>query len=202
MEQYNGSLTREQFMFREMRVVARLCKQGYTDEQIENAVIGDNLFQYPTERYIKGKCRVAMRRLKTISSSEYLLDCLAEGEIAEAKQAALVAMMCDSRLLAEFMLAVIGEKYRTLDTSLSQKDVNMYFERLCEQDEKVAQWSASTVKRIKSVLMNVLRENAYLEGLGSERLQMVMVSAAFASALRQAGLGYLLPAFNVLDVLD
>lgn len=199
MNRYNGALTREQFMFREMRVVAQLYKRGFTEEEILNAIIEENLFQYPTEREIKGKCKVALRRLSKITSSQYLLDALAEGGIAEAKQAALVAMMCDSRLLAEFMLEVIGEKYRALDFTLSRKDINLFFERLCEKDERPGQWSASTVKRIKSVLMNVLRENAYLERVGSERLEPVMVSEELKSALRQARLQMLLPAFNVLD---
>ena len=50
---YNGSLTREQFMFREMRIVARLYKNGLSNAEITDTVYRDNLFQYPTERVIK-----------------------------------------------------------------------------------------------------------------------------------------------------
>lgn len=199
MDQYNASLTREQFLFRELRLAAQLQKRGLTKEEILNAVVEENLFQYPTEREIKGKCKVALRRLDHISNSRFLLDILAEGRASEAKQAALVAMMCDSRLLAEFMVEVIGEKYRSLNMTLNHKDVNLFFDRLCERDEKVSRWSASTIKRIKSVLMNVLRENDYLEGIGSEILLPVMISDEFESALKQAGLKCFLPAFNVMD---
>ena len=45
---YNGSLTREQFMFREMRIVARLYKNGLSNAEITDTVYRDNLFQYPT----------------------------------------------------------------------------------------------------------------------------------------------------------
>lgn len=126
MGQYNGSLTREQFMFREMRMVAQLYKQGLDPSEIINTIVEENLFQYPTEREIKGKCRVALRRLALIADSETLLDELAEGTLREAKQAALVAMMCDSRLLADFMVEVVGEKYRQLDLTLTRKDLNLF----------------------------------------------------------------------------
>lgn len=199
MGQYNGSLTREQFMFREMRMVAQLYKQGLDPSGIINTVVEENLFQYPTEREIKGKCRVALRRLALIADSEALLDELAEGTLREAKQAALVAMMCDSQLLADFMVEVVGEKYRQLDLTLTRKDLNLFFARLSERDETVDGWSASTVQRIKSVLMNVLRETGYVEGIGSEELLPVLISESFETALRAAGLRRFLPAFNVLE---
>ena len=54
---YDGALTREQFMFLEMRKVAQMTIQGMTEEEILSRVYDDNLFQYPTQREIKSKCR-------------------------------------------------------------------------------------------------------------------------------------------------
>lgn len=198
MSYYKGSLTREQFMFREMRVTARLYSAGSSEEEIIAKIIQENLFQYPTERETRGKCRVALRRLGHISGSAFLLDALAEGSIEDARRVALVAMMCDSRLVAEFMVEVVGGKLGSLDRSLTQKDVNLFFAQLGQKDERVAMWSDATVKRIKSVLMNVLRETGYLEGKGSETLQPVLVSEEFETALKALGLKCLLPAFQVL----
>ena len=199
MAQYSGALTREQFMFREMRIVARLARQGLTQAEIAERVFRENLFQYPTEREIRGKCRAALKRLSCIEHSSALMKILADGALIEAKQAALVAMMAQSRLTAEFMTEVVGEKYRSLDMTLTQKDVRLFFDRLCERDEAVAGWSPSTVKRIRSVLMNVLRENGYLEKNGGETLCPVLISAEFEQALRDAGFQRFLPAFNVLN---
>jgi hypothetical protein len=53
---YNGSgaLTREQFLFYETRIIAKLlCDDGLTDEEAIEKVVNENLFQYPTERMIK-----------------------------------------------------------------------------------------------------------------------------------------------------
>lgn len=186
-------------MFNEMRVVARLKQSGLSDAEISEHVEGENLFQYPTERELKGKCKVALRRLQYISENTFLLETLAEGSVAEAKQVALVAMMCDSRLLAEFMILVVGDKYRLMDGTLTQKYVHLFFARICEEDDGAAAWSLSTVKKIKSVCLNVLRENGYLEKVGSETLLPAMISDEFASALKELGMQSFLPAFNVLD---
>ena len=59
---YDGALTREQFMFLEMRKVAQMTIQGMTEEEILSRVYDDNLFQYPTQRAIKSKCRACARR--------------------------------------------------------------------------------------------------------------------------------------------
>lgn len=68
---YSGALTREQFIFREMRIVTRLYKQGLPEAEIMERVFRENLFQYPTEREIKGKCKTALKRLRRIAGSGY-----------------------------------------------------------------------------------------------------------------------------------
>ena len=50
---YKASITREQFMFYEMRTTAKLMKTGIDDAQIIESIIADNLFQYPTEKSLK-----------------------------------------------------------------------------------------------------------------------------------------------------
>ena len=48
-----GSITREQFLFYEMRTTARLMREGLSDEEILKRIVEENLFQYPTEKTIK-----------------------------------------------------------------------------------------------------------------------------------------------------
>ena len=44
-----GSITREQFLFYEMRTTARLMREGLSDEEILKRIVEENLFQYSTE---------------------------------------------------------------------------------------------------------------------------------------------------------
>ena len=52
---HSGSLTREQFLFFEMRTTAKLMIEGLTDEEIYERIYSENLFQFPTEKSIIGK---------------------------------------------------------------------------------------------------------------------------------------------------
>lgn len=55
---YKAGITREQFLFHEMRTTAKLMNKGFNDEEIVNEIIEDNLFQYPTEKMIKNLAKV------------------------------------------------------------------------------------------------------------------------------------------------
>lgn len=48
------AITREQFLFHEMRTIAKLIIENKNNEEIINEVVNDNLFQYPTD-YIQKK---------------------------------------------------------------------------------------------------------------------------------------------------
>lgn len=197
---YNGGLTREQFMFNEMRITARLLSEGLSDQEVLERVYNENLFQYPTEKEIKSKCKACLKRLAYLKEIPELMEALTSGTISEAKQAALIAMMLQSRLLAEFMITVIGEKYRSLDMTMTKKDMNVFFSNLAQQDEGVAGWSEKTVNKIKVVIRNCLRETEYIPPEpGSETLLPVYMSEELVQVLKDAGLSSWLPAFNVID---
>ena len=46
---YIASLTREPFLFYEMRSTAKLMVEGNSDDEIVKEIAEQNLFQYPTE---------------------------------------------------------------------------------------------------------------------------------------------------------
>ena len=197
---YSGGLTREQFMFNEMRITARLLAEGLSDQEVLERVYDENLFQYPTEKEIKSKCKACLKRLAYLKEMPELMEALTNGTVSEAKQAALIAMMLQSRLLAEFMITVIGEKYRSLDMTITKKDMNIFFSNLAQQDDDVAGWSEKTVDRIKAVIRNCLKETEYIPpDPGSETLLPVYMSEELVQVLKDAGFSSWLPAFNVIN---
>ena len=197
---YSGGLTREQFMFNEMRITARLLAEGLSDQEVLERVYSENLFQYPTEKEIKSKCKACLKRLAYLKEMPELMEALTNGTVSEAKQAALIAMMRQSRLLAEFMITVIGEKYRSLDMTITKKDMNIFFSNLAQQDDDVAGWSEKTVDRIKAVIRNCLKETEYIPpDPGSETLLPVYMSEELVQVLKDAGFSSWLPAFNVIN---
>ena len=192
---YNGSLTREQFLFHEMKITAGLLCEGCSDEETLERIIEDNLFQFPTERMIKNLACVCIRRLRMLPDKS-LIASIAYDPVDTAKQVCLYAMMRDNRLVWEFMITVIGEKYRVQDLHFGQIDMNVFFMRLQEQDDKVASWSDGTIKKIKSVLRRVLIENEYIDGSKSGELKPVLITRKLENAIRECGDQMALPAFN------
>ena len=192
---YKASLTREQFLFHEMRIVARFMADGKNESEIADTIAKDNLFQYPTERMTVGMVRACYRRLNLLSS-ERLIRNVAEHPVEEAKQICLYAIMKDNRLVWDFMVTVIGEKYRNQDFSYGKLDLTSFFTRLQEQNEAIAGWSESTVKKLKSVLNRILRENDYLNDIKADHLNSVWLYPELEKVIRTNGDQAALSAFN------
>ena len=169
---YNGGLTREQFLFYEIRILARLLLEGLSCEDAVKRITDENLFQFPTERMIGSISNACYKRIQALNSNE-LVELLANGSLEVAKQVNLYAMMKYNRLVWDFMITVIGEKYRTQDFTLTKTDISAFFFALREQNEDVATWSENTIEKIKQVLVKSLVECEYLDSTKSETLNPV-----------------------------
>ena len=145
--QYKSSITREQFMFFEMRTTAKLFMEGLTDEEIISRIISENLFQYPTEKQTRSQALACIKRLRCLNDN-VLVKAIATKPSETAKQICLYAMMKYNRLVWDFMVTVIGEKFRTNSLNFGKIDLNVYFIRLQEQIDSVAAWKENTVKKV------------------------------------------------------
>ncbi len=195
---YKASITREQFMFYEMRTTAKLLMEGLSDKDAIDRIVAENLFQYPTERQIRSQTLACLKRLHGLNDDS-LVEAIATQPSDTAKQVCLYAMMKYNRLVWDFMVTVIGEKYRNRDMSFSRRDLNVYFIRLQEQIDTVAAWSESTVARAKLVLLRVLVENEYLDSKDADHLNPVWLDRQLENAIRASHNEAVLPAFNCLD---
>ena len=192
---YIASLTREPFLFYEMRTTAKLICEGLEEAEVVSRIAEENLFQYPTEKTISKIARACVKRLRAMED-ESLIQAISIQPTDVAKQICLYAMMKQSRLVWEFMITVIGEKYRLRDSSFGKIDLNTYFMRLQEQDDTVATWSDNTITKLKQVLARVLVETEYLDNLKSDHLNPVWLQPILENAIRSNGDLSALPAFN------
>lgn len=99
------------------------------------------------------------------------------------KQIWLYVMMKQSCLMWEFMLTVIGEKYRLKDRSFGKIDLNIYLMRLQEQDDVVTCWSESTIKKLKQIFVRALVENEYLNSIRSDHLNSAYLHLILENAI-------------------
>lgn len=192
---YNAAMTREQFLFYEMRTTAKLLSEGFSEDEVTEQIIADNLFQYPTEKSVRKLAIACIRRLDAIGD-ESLVKAIAMQPSDVSKQICLYAMMKQYHLAWDFMVTVIGEKYRLRDLSFGKIDLNIFFMRLQEQDDWVAAWSDSTIKKLKQVLTKMLVENEYLDSTKAARLNPVWLNPVLENAIRSNSDEQALPAFN------
>ena len=191
----SGQITREKFLYYEMRTAARLMEEGLSDSDVEERIVEDNLFQYPTEKSIRQMAKTCIRRLHGLQN-ESLIAAIATMPQDTAKQICLYAMMKQYRLVWDFMITVIGEKYRMQNFSFSQMDVNVFFMQLQEQDDYVAGWSESTMKKIRQILIRVLAENEYLDDIKADHINPVWLNPVLENAIRSNNDDRALAAFN------
>lgn len=192
---YVASLTREPFLFYEMRSTAKLMAAGLSEEVIVKEIVEQNLFQYPTEKSITRMAKACIKRLHALED-ESLIAMIASQPTDVAKQICLYAMMKQSRLIWEFMLTVIAEKYRLRDMSFGKIDLNTFFMRLQEQNDTVASWSDTTITKLKQIIARVLVETEYLDSIKADHLNPVWLHPALENAIRSNGDMAALPAFN------
>lgn len=191
------TITREQFLYREMRIVAKLLSEGKDEKQVIEEVVSNNLFQYPTERMIKNITQVCLNRFKEADSKE-LINIVANESSSVAKQACLFLMMNYYRLVWDFMITVIGEKYRTKDYSFTKMDMNSFFTCLQEQNDTIASWSDATITKCKQVLKKILVETGYLDNTKTEVLNSVLLDFSLKEAIENTNNKQALIAFGCL----
>ena len=194
---YKGSaqITREQFLFYEMRTTARLLQEGLEEIDVVEKIVSENLFQYPTEKSIRQMAKICLVRLKNMNDDS-LIAAIANKPSDEAKQICLYAMMKRYRLVWDFMVTVIGEKYRMQEFSFGKKDVNVFFMQLQEQDDYVAGWSEATMNKIRQVLIKMLVETEYLDSIKADHINLVWLNPGLENAIRNNNDDRALTAFN------
>lgn len=194
----SGALTREQFLFFEMRTTAKLLAEGLSEEEIFRRIYDENLFQFPTEKSIRKITTGCIRRLRALNDDD-LIAAIATQPTDIAKQICLYAMMKQSRLVWDFMLSVVGEKFRQKDMSFGKKEANIFLMRLQEQDDYVATWTESTISKIRQVLIKILVETEYLDNVNADHLNPVLLSRVLENGIRSNNDEIVFPAFNYFE---
>jgi len=192
---YNGTLTAEQFLFYEIRIVSKQYLEQKPIEEIIEYVKRGNLFQYPTERMVKRIARACHKRLVALDNEKLVYE-VATAPVEVAKQINFYAIMRYNRLAREFLEGLVGEKYRQQDFSYTKKDINVFFSRLQEQNDNVAAWSEKTIMKLKQVLTRCLIETGMLDGVRDTTLNPIFICEELETGIRENNDLTALAAFN------
>lgn len=192
------AITREQFLYKECRIVAELILQGLDFEQIVSKCTEENLFQLPTLKSVRQISRACYNRLM-FNDDMYLVGIVANGMPSEAKLAVLYAFMCQNLIIRDFMVDVIGEKYKSGVYYYDRSEAARFLFDLGNRVETVSNVTDETTKKVRAVLTKCLAEAGYLTTVFSNDLLQVDPGFELGQIIRNDGNEYMLPAFNVLQ---
>lgn len=191
---YTSSLTSETLRFREMRIVAKLILAGKSDREIRGEVISENLFQFKAgSSYTQKVLRLTLKRLHALESRE-LIAAVAEASCESAKQICLYSMMLTNKVMLDFMLCVIAEKYRTFDRQFNG-DAEKFLNRISQQSPQPINWSTLTIRAMAKSMRNALCEAGILDRK-SKTLQPILIPAVLRQTIIERGNRAILTAFN------
>ncbi len=194
-----GSLTREQFLLPELRMVAAMQLEGYSDQEIIELSRSENIFQYPTTRTAQSIAKACLRRLLMLEQSS--LRRLVARDVGMPEQAAqinLYAMARTYRLMNDFLTVEIAMRYLTRDYTFGPAEMNYYFANLTLRNREAASWSDATIGKLKQVLRKSLAGAGMLETQRSCELQPILLDSAVQDGMEANGDFELLPAFGCM----
>lgn len=168
--EYTATNTGRPFSITEMMVAAKLRSEGYTSVEIKEKSITENIFQARSEHYKNKVATTVNIRLDTLD--EYILNKLATGDIETAKQITIYSIMKSDKFFFEFMNEVYRDKIILREFKIKDSDINIFIQRKREQVEQIANWTESTIKKLKSQYISMLQEANFINRT-SESIEII-----------------------------
>lgn len=157
--EYSAGSVKYLFWFMETKETVRLLQDHNIDE-VHDIVLQDNVYQQKAENRIISEFGCIRRRIESVP--EELMQMLLTTDLNSAKLITLISAMASDRMLFELVYEVFREKLRLGEDEFKESDLNIFFGRKQDQDEKVAKWTEATVKKLKSTYTKFLLEAGIL----------------------------------------
>jgi len=172
-KKYSANLTGAWFLFYEIKQVVELINNGLTEKEIKSKVIDENLFQHKKISSVTRALPTVYRRANLLSES--LRRILLEDSIDNGKLINLYAIMEEDLLFKEFMMEIIGEKYKTNNLFLERKDINGFFTQKREQNEGFSKFKEGTINKLRQVYLKILIDAGIMIDLKSGELNRILI---------------------------
>ena len=192
---YSAGAVKHAFWFMEFRKVVTLRYEGRTWEEIKKASEEENLFGAPTPARAKQIWNTVSARTKALDDSFYPI--FMNSDLASQKLYALVAVMANDTLFAEFVYEIIREKMIIGINEYSPSDIRLFFKHKQEQSEKAAGWTDQTLERLGHSYRNFLYEAGVTDnGRGIRKILKPILDPEMESWLKEQHMDYYLKALK------
>ena len=152
--EYSAAMTSRPYLYKETKIVASLLANGTDITAIKKISVEENIFFFFLEYRRIEVAQAIISRLKNIDL--LIIDKIANGSTEMSKLLVLYIIMKHNRLFFEFINEVYREKIILRESTIKDKDFNIFFNRKREESEKVNGWSEHTFKKLKNVFTIIL----------------------------------------------
>jgi hypothetical protein len=192
---YSADITAGSLKLTESRIIADLLLRGIDDEGWRRAILKDNVLQTRTPATAVRLSRLIRQRLDSMEPEYWKL--VRDGTGAVATHAILAAAVKHSPLLGDFLDLVVKEQYRLFNTTLSNKFWEDYLDGCRGRDPDMPVWNASTRRRLRSSVFQILVQSGYIENTRSKKLQTVHIASQVLRYLEEHREHYVLRCIQV-----
>ena len=160
-QEYTATNTGRPFSFKAMTIGAKLKVDGYTDKEIREKSKNENIFQSRSEHQRIKTASTVNKRLNMLD--EQLINKLINGDSTTIKQIIIYSIMKSDRFFFEFMDEVYKDKIILREFKIKDSDINIFIKRKQEQIPQIAQWTESTLKKLKAQYLTMLQEANFIK---------------------------------------
>lgn len=154
MEKYSSGLVSESFWFIECKKIIKLRYDGKSWDEIKVMCLEKNLLGISKEYRAKRIFGYLKNRISTLDQK--IIEIFISGDLATQKIIILMAVARQNRLFFEFLYEVYREKIILGATEFANSDINIFFKNKQDQNEEIACWTDTTLKRLRSTYMNFM----------------------------------------------
>lgn len=190
---YTADMTAGSLLTYETRIIAGLLLDGVDMKAIKTQVEKQNILQKRSIEAAKRMFSLIKNRLMGFDNDFYKL--IYYGDADTSRQAMLVATIKNSRVMEEFMLSTVREKYLTGDRQLPKSAWNRFVDGSQLGNPDFPKWTQNTFQKIGDCIYRALNEAGYLSD--TNELQSVYISREVKAYLADHNMPRLLECLEV-----
>lgn len=174
MQDYSLSFTAASLMTYETEQIAKLYLEYKDWNKIQELVIDDNIIQKGTVSTRKREFAEIKKRLINITSVhlEFITNCTTD----ELKLYCLYLCSKTYRLIYEFIIDVIRDKYLMFDYMILDSDYTRFIESKTASSKKLQSITEKTQYKIKQVIFKILEQSTLIDSAKSRNIQKPYIS--------------------------
>jgi predicted transcriptional regulator len=186
---YSLSFTAASLMYFETEQIANLYLEHEDWIVVQQLVVDENILQKGTVSTRKREFSEIKKRLKNLSNDElkFIVTCTTD----ELKLFCLYLCARTYRLIYEFIVEVIREKYLMFDYLILDSDYIRFIESKMAASMKLQKITQKTQYKIRQVIFRILEQAVLIDSAKTKNIQKPYVPQELESIIAQSSVKYL-----------